>query len=138
MVNLCALGDKTLGLKKISLEGCLVLRKICYTQYKNTKDLSVAGVFFMFEINLFNTAQIFDQLFAFVCVYLLTSLSAKVRFYGFVIGTIGFVPGTYLLIVTNLWWLVACIPIWVFINYKGIMNNWREFKGIEQDEPHIS
>ena len=92
----------------------------------------------MFEMNLFNTAQIFDQLFAFVCVYLLTSLSAKVRFYGFVIGTIGFVPGTYLLVVTNLWWLVACIPIWVFINYKGIMNNWREFKGIENDEPSVS
>ena len=46
----------------------------------------------MFEINLFNSAQIFDQIFAFVCVYLLTSLSAKVRFYGFVVGTIGFVP----------------------------------------------
>ena len=49
----------------------------------------------MFEINLFNSAQIFDQIFAFVCVYLLTSLSAKVRFYGFVEGTIGFVPGIY-------------------------------------------
>ena len=56
----------------------------------------------MFEITLFNTAQIFDQLFAFVCVYLLTSLSAKVRFYGFVIGTIGFIPGTYLLVVTKI------------------------------------
>ena len=87
--------------------------------------------YFMFVLNIFNTAQILDQLFAFVCVYLLTSLSAKGRFYGFVIGTIGFIPGTYLLIVTELWWLVACIPIWVYINYKGIMNNWREFKGIE-------
>ena len=83
----------------------------------------------MFEINLFNSAQIFDQIFAFVCVYLLTSLSAKVRFYGFVVGTIGFVPGIYLLIETELWWLLAAMPLWVFINYKGLVNNWREFKG---------
>ena len=82
----------------------------------------------MFEINLFNSAQIIDQIFAFVCVYLLTSLSAKVRFYGFVIGTLGFIPGTYLLIVTELWWLVACIPLWIFINYKGLVNNYREYR----------
>ena len=85
----------------------------------------------MFEINLFNSAQIFDQIFAFVCVYLLTSLSAKVRFYGFVVGTIGFVPGIYLLIETELWWLLAAMRLWVFINYKGLVNNWREFKGEE-------
>ena len=85
----------------------------------------------MFEINLFNSAQIFDQIFAFVCVYLLTSLSAKVRFYGFVVGTIGFVPGIYLLIETELWWLLAAMPLWVFINYKELVNNWREFKGEE-------
>ena len=85
----------------------------------------------MFEITIFNAAQIFDQLLAFVFVYLLTSLSAKVRFYGFVISTIGFIPGAYLLIVTELWWLLACMPVWVIINLKGIMNNWREFKGIE-------
>jgi len=85
----------------------------------------------MFEINLFNSAQIFDQIFAFICVYLLTSLSAKVRFYGFVVGTIGFVPGVYLLIETQLWWLLAAMPLWVFINYKGLVNNWREFKSEE-------
>ena len=66
-----------------------------------------------------------------VCVYLLTSLSAKVRFYGFVVGTIGFVPGIYLLIEAELWWLLAAMPLWVFINYKGLVNNWREFKGEE-------
>ena len=54
----------------------------------------------MFELSIFNTAQIFDQIFAFACVYLLTSLSAKTRFYGFVVGSIGFIPGSYLLIVT--------------------------------------
>ena len=52
----------------------------------------------MFEANLFNAAQIVDQLFDFICVYLLTSLSAKTRFYGFTIGLIGFIPATYLLI----------------------------------------
>ena len=59
----------------------------------------------MFEINLFNSAQIFDQIFAFICVYLL--------------------------IETELWWLLAAMPLWVFINYKGLINNWREFKGEE-------
>ena len=54
----------------------------------------------MFELNIFNTAQIFDQIFAFACIYLLTSLNAKVRFYGFVIGSLGFIPGSYLLIAT--------------------------------------
>ena len=36
----------------------------------------------MLEFNIFNSAQIFDQIFAFICVYLLTSLNAKTRFYG--------------------------------------------------------
>ena len=49
----------------------------------------------------------------------------------FVVGTIGFVPGIYLLIETELWWLLAAMPLWVFINYKGLVNNWREFKGEE-------
>ena len=52
-------------------------------------------------------------------------------FYGFVVGTIGFVPGVYLLIETQLWWLLAAMPLWVFINYKGLVNNWREFKSEE-------
>jgi len=34
----------------------------------------------MFEINIFNSAQIFDQIFAFICVYLLTSLMQKLVF----------------------------------------------------------
>ena len=48
-----------------------------------------------------------DQIFAFACIYLLTSLNAKIRFYGFVIGSLGFIPGSYLLIATELWWLLA-------------------------------
>jgi hypothetical protein len=27
--------------------------------------------------------------------------------------------------------LLAAMPLWVFINYKGLVNNWREFKGEE-------
>ena len=55
----------------------------------------------MLEFNIFNSAQIFDQIFAFICVYLLTSLNAKIRLYGFIVGTVGFIPGVYLLIVTE-------------------------------------
>ena len=82
----------------------------------------------MLEFNIFNSAQIFDQIFAFICVYLLTSLNAKTRLYGFIVGTVGFIPGVYLLIVTELWWLLACMPIWAYINYVGIVNNYREYK----------
>ena len=82
----------------------------------------------MLEFNIFNSAQIFDQIFAFICVYLLTSLNAKTRLYGFIVGTVGFIPGVYLLIVSKLWWLLAFMPIWAYINYIGIVNNYREYK----------
>ena len=84
----------------------------------------------MFELSIFNTAQIFDQIIAFACIYLLTSLNAKIRFYGFVIGSLGFIPGSYLLISTELWWLLAATPIWIYINYRGLVNNWREYRSI--------
>ena len=84
----------------------------------------------MFEANLFNAAQIVDQLFDFICVYLLTSLSAKTRFYGFNIGLVGFIPATYLLIVTKLLWLLACMPIWLLIELRGVSNNWRAYRGL--------
>jgi hypothetical protein len=38
----------------------------------------------MFEINLFNTAQFLDQGLAIIATFLLTSLSAKTRMYGFI------------------------------------------------------
>ena len=85
----------------------------------------------MFELNLFNFTQVVDQLLAFICVFLLTSLSAKTRYYGFAVGLSGAVPSTYLLMVSELWWLVACMPIWVYISIKGMSNNWREYKGLE-------
>ena len=81
----------------------------------------------MFEITLFNTAQIFDQLFAFVA-YIFDKSECKSSFLWFRNWYHWVYPRDYLLVVTELWWLVACIPIWVFINYKGIINNWREFK----------
>ena len=82
----------------------------------------------MFELSFFNAAKIIDQLFDFICMYLLTSLSAKTRFYGFTIGFIGFIPATYLLIVTELWWLLACMPIWFVIELRSVFNNWREYQ----------
>ena len=82
----------------------------------------------MFELTVFNAAQIIDQLFDFICMYLLTSLSAKTRFYGFTIGFIGFIPATYLLVVTELWWLLLCMPIWFVIELRGVLNNWRAHK----------
>ena len=57
-----------------------------------------------------------------------TCLNAKTRLYGFIVGTVGFIPGVYLLIVTELWWLLAFMPIWAYINYVGIVNNYREYK----------
>lgn len=82
----------------------------------------------MFELNMLNAAQIIDQLFDFVAMYLLTSLSAKTRFFGFSIGLIGFLPATYILIVTELYWLLACMPIWLLIELRGVSNNWRAYR----------
>jgi hypothetical protein len=61
-------------------------------------------------------------------MYLLTSLSAKTRFYGFTLGLVGFIPATYLLIVTELYWLLAFMPIWLLIELRGVFNNWQEYR----------
>jgi hypothetical protein len=84
----------------------------------------------MFEFTLFNAAQIVDQLIDFVALYLLTSQSAKIRFYGFALGLAGFAPATFLVIVTEMWWLVMCLPIWLAIEIKGAVGNWRADKGL--------
>lgn len=84
----------------------------------------------MFEFTLFNAAQIVDQLIDFVALYLLTSQSAKIRFYGFALGLAGFAPATFLVIVTEMWWLVICLPIWLAIEIKGVVGNWRADKGL--------
>ena len=87
----------------------------------------------MFELNMFNAAQVVDQIFDFVAMYLLTSLSAKVRFYGFSISLIGLLPAVYLLIVTELYCLLTCMPVWLLIESRGVLNNWREYKTVESD-----
>lgn len=84
----------------------------------------------MFEFTLFNAAQIVDQLIDFVALYLLTSQSAKIRFYGFALGLAGFAPATFLVIVTEMWWLVICLPIWLAIEIKGAFGNWCADKGL--------
>ena len=85
----------------------------------------------MFEINLFNGAQILDQMIDFVALYLLTSQSAKIRLYGFALGLVGFAPATFLVVVTEMWWLVLCLPVWLAIELKGAVGNWRAAQGLE-------
>ena len=49
----------------------------------------------MFEINLFNIAQFLDQGIAIIGTYLLTSLSAKTRMYGFIAFLLMNIPSIY-------------------------------------------
>lgn len=82
----------------------------------------------MFELNLFNFAQFLDQGLSILGVFLLTSLSAKTRMYGFLVFMIVNVPGIYLLVVTDLWWILAVTPLWIYLNLRGIKNNYYESK----------
>ena len=82
----------------------------------------------MFELNLFNFAQFLDQGLSILGVFLLTSLSAKTRMYGFLVFLIVNVPGVYLLVVTDLWWILAVTPLWIYLNFRGIKNNYYESK----------
>ena len=82
----------------------------------------------MFELNLFNFAQFLDQGLSILGVFLLTSLSAKTRMYGFLVFLIVNVPGIYLLVVTDLWWILAITPLWIYLNLRGIKNNYYESK----------
>jgi hypothetical protein len=54
---------------------------------------------------------------------LLTSLSTEARIYGFIAVNI---LGIYLLYVTELWWILTVTPIWLFLNFKGFYNKWKE------------
>ena len=84
----------------------------------------------MFELNLFNAAQFLNQGIAIIGTYLLTSLSAKMRMYGFVAFLLMNIPSLYLLVVTELWWILAVTPLWLYLNYIGFINNYREQKAL--------
>ena len=80
----------------------------------------------MFEVNLFNMAQGLDQGLSILGTFLLTSLSAKLRMYGFIAFFLVNIPGIYLLVVTELWWILLVTPLWLYLNYRGFTNNYRE------------
>ena len=82
----------------------------------------------MLEFSLFNFAQFADQSLSLIGTMLLTSLSAKARMYGFIVFIAVNIPGIYLLYATELWWILAVTPVWLFLNFKGFYNNWRESK----------
>ena len=84
----------------------------------------------MFEVNLFNTAQFLDQGLAILGTFLLTSLSAKARMYGFITFFLVNIPSIYLLVVTELWWILLITPLWLYLNYRGFINNYREQKNV--------
>tara|TARA_B100000809_G_scaffold52708_1_gene48077 strand:+ start:157 stop:420 length:264 start_codon:yes stop_codon:yes gene_type:complete len=84
----------------------------------------------MFELNLFNMAQGLDQGLSILGTFLLTSLSAKLRMYGFVAFFLVNIPGIYLLVVTELWWILLVTPLWLYLNYRGFTNNYREQKKV--------
>ena len=82
----------------------------------------------MFELSLFNSAQFADQGLSILVTFLLTSLSAKTRMYGFIVFLLVNIPGLYLLVVTELWWILAVTPLWLYLNYRVFINNYREHK----------
>ena len=84
----------------------------------------------MFEVNLFNIAQGLDQGLSILGTFLLTSLSAKLRMYGFIAFFLVNIPGIYLLVVTELWWILLVTPLWLYLNYRGFTNNYREQKKV--------
>ncbi len=84
----------------------------------------------MLELNLFNMAQGLDQGLSILGTFLLTSLSAKLRMYGFIAFFLVNIPGIYLLVVTELWWILLVTPLWLYLNYRGFINNYREQKKV--------
>ena len=84
----------------------------------------------MFELNLFNMAQGLDQGLSILGTFLLTSLSAKLRMYGFIAFFLVNIPGIYLLVVTELWWILLVTPLWLYLTYRGFTNNYREQKKV--------
>ncbi len=75
-------------------------------------------------------AQGLDQGLSILGTFLLTSLSAKLRMYGFIAFFLVNIPGIYLLVVTELWWILLVTPLWLYLNYRGFTNNYREQKKV--------
>jgi hypothetical protein len=75
-------------------------------------------------------AQGLDQGLSILGTFLLTSLSAKLRMYGFIAFFLVNIPGIYLLAVTELWWILLVTPLWLYLNYRGFINNYREQKKV--------
>ena len=86
----------------------------------------------MFELTLFNVAQVADQILAIIGTYLITSINPRIRMYGFICFLAVNVPGIYLLVVTELWWLLAVVPVWLYLNWLGYINNYREDKRLAE------
>ena len=86
----------------------------------------------MLELSLFNLAQFADQSLSVLGTLFLTSLSAKTRMYGFIVLIAVNIPGTYLLVVTELWWILAMVPVWLYLNWRGLINNYRENKKLSR------
>jgi len=80
----------------------------------------------MFELSIFNFAQISNEILALIGTLFLISVKAKTRMYGFAIFLVCNVPTVYLLVVSELWWVLATLPIWLFLSVRGLINNYRE------------
>ena len=80
----------------------------------------------MFELSIFNFAQISNEILALIGTFLLTSVKAKSRMYGFMIFLLCNIPTVYLLLVSELWWILATLPVWFFLSLRGLINNYKE------------
>ena len=80
----------------------------------------------MFELSIFNFAQISNEILAIMGTFFLTSVKAKRRMYGFMIFLVCNIPTIYLLVVSELWWVLATLPIWFFLSLRGLINNYKE------------
>ena len=86
----------------------------------------------MLELSLFNLAQFADQSLSVLGTLFLTSLSAKTRMYGFIVFIVVNIPDLYLLVATELWWILAMVPVWLYLNWRGLINNYRENKKLSR------
>ena len=80
----------------------------------------------MFELSIFNFAQISNEILALIGTFLLTSVKAKSRMHGFMIFLLCNIPTVYLLLVSELWWILATLPVWFFLSLRGLINNYKE------------